>query len=338
MCGLFGWSFSRQPKKATIRTLAVALMLQNDLRGGDSWGWFAPKTDTKRVGLGNIGTMKRSMLAHMVSEPVVIGHTRKATKGSISKQNCHPFDIGRIIGAHNGMVYNHEDLNKRYNRDCNVDSEHIFHHLQDNEDLQEIETYGAILYHSRDNPTCPIYFGRFNDGDLALARVDGGLIWSSSKRHLQTALQVSGFSAKVEEPDEGILFSTVGLANGTLAVGELNFDKPFVSYTDWRSTGCSYRPWQTEPEEDPEEKGFYWDNLKGKFIPYTKPTESLPMPSGEEVDAEDADADAENVNLTELTEADLEELANASSEDTFSLVNLNEKFEEKDATPIRITR
>jgi len=99
MCGLFGWSFSRQPKKTTMKALAISLMLQNDNRGDDSWGWYSPRSNVKRVGIGTIGKMKRSILSHFISEQCVIAHTRKATKGSVTKQNCHPFDVGNIIGA-----------------------------------------------------------------------------------------------------------------------------------------------------------------------------------------------------------------------------------------------
>ena len=38
---------------------------------------------------------------------VLIGHNRYATRGAVSELNAHPFEFGRVVGAHNGTIYNH---------------------------------------------------------------------------------------------------------------------------------------------------------------------------------------------------------------------------------------
>lgn len=53
--------------------------------------------------------------------PVVIGHTRSASSGTVNHFNSHPFGFGQnkesfeFIGVHNGTLYNHETLAKTFN-------------------------------------------------------------------------------------------------------------------------------------------------------------------------------------------------------------------------------
>lgn len=59
----------------------------------------------------------------------IIAHTRYYTKGLPSNhKNNHPFDIGNIIGLHNGSIKNDDELFKKYEfaREGEVDSEIIF--------------------------------------------------------------------------------------------------------------------------------------------------------------------------------------------------------------------
>ena len=55
--------------------------------------------------------------------PLIIGHTRLATTGDVSKRNAHPFLRSDIVGVHNGIIYNQESFHK-FNYE--VDSEIIF--------------------------------------------------------------------------------------------------------------------------------------------------------------------------------------------------------------------
>lgn len=44
---------------------------------------------------------------------ILVGHNRKATKGSISTENAHPFNEGHIHLVHNGTLFNHSSLADR---------------------------------------------------------------------------------------------------------------------------------------------------------------------------------------------------------------------------------
>lgn len=69
----------------------------------------------------------------------VIAHVRRATVGSPSLNNTHPFAFGRFIFAHNGTVPNFEQLRLRILEHIDplhhneirgqTDSEHVFHYL-----------------------------------------------------------------------------------------------------------------------------------------------------------------------------------------------------------------
>lgn len=256
MCGIFGWHLKdgvNGKKKKTLRTVAALLMTKNDLRGGDSWGWFSPTEKQIHCGLGDMIDISNSSLNKMLNQQTVIAHTRKATTGKIDIQNCHPFDVGYVVGAHNGIVYNHDELNNMYNRDCAVDSEHIFYHIEEELDLKEIEAYGAITYHHRCLDEFSVFLGRFNNGDLAVCRVPNvGIFWSSVKNHLQRALEFVGWGGPIAETEENILYG-IKTEGGISEMGPLEVGKPTYSN--------SMVHW----DSDYATSGWHWNSAKGKF-------------------------------------------------------------------------
>jgi hypothetical protein len=186
MCGIFGWDLlgSRlSPEQRNI--IAMFLTAQNDQRGGNSWGVFNLDTETIYRGLGDI----TSNWQHIAAVKRIMCHTRLATTGGVTVDNAHPFCIKGIVGAHNGIVHNHEFLNRKYGRSCSVDSEHIFMHLATGKGLDDLVGYGAIEWvdttHTDIVKLCKIS----NWADLAIAQVeDAGCVWSSSGAHLAAAL------------------------------------------------------------------------------------------------------------------------------------------------------
>lgn len=235
MCGLFGWDLNEKKiSKGRRAILATALMLGNDQRGGDGWGYWSPDWPAGSNPIKGLGDMaRRACAAKLAREARLMAHTRYATVGKVVTRNCHPFVCGQVVGAHNGCLSNFWELDKHYpERYCEVDSQHIFWHLNDELDFLDIEAYGAITFTYRDTPE-HLYLGRFNGGDLAIAQTRAGVVWSSDRTHLRTALHCAGLSYRFYNTENDALYYT---QDGELYDPKiwLNF-APYVPLLKWNS-------------------------------------------------------------------------------------------------------
>jgi len=150
MCGIFGLAvFEDSPLDArVIRSILKKLTISSKIRGRDATGYAFMKKDGAQVFKHNVFAdrfVKLSNYKEVVRNNVpagnllkdlysVIGHTRAETQGShTNPKNNHPITTGGVIGVHNGMISNDDDLftwldgetNKK-NRIAEVDSEIIF--------------------------------------------------------------------------------------------------------------------------------------------------------------------------------------------------------------------
>lgn len=66
----------------------------------DGCGFVSPSMSYKGL---NFRTFKRKLAKVPVDEPCII-HFRFATHGSVSRANCHPFNMGDVWFAHNGIL------------------------------------------------------------------------------------------------------------------------------------------------------------------------------------------------------------------------------------------
>lgn len=207
MCGIYGWDLTNcGVSKARRGVISAILSMGNDARGGDSWGWVDNDLNIQR-GLGDIVDRAGAI----AESHRVMAHTRKATTGGVSVGNAHPFTIGKLIGAHNGILWNHEELNKKYNRNHKVDSMHLFSHIWEGKDLKEIEAYGAIEHINKDQPT-RVYLSRLRAGELSIFGIGSGpknysgIIWTSDSDDALNALNSAGirkyFAFEVDKAKE----------------------------------------------------------------------------------------------------------------------------------------
>lgn len=107
MCRLFGFRsvLESQVHKSLIAA-DNALAVQSEAHP-DGWGVAyyvagAPHV-IKAVGAAHNHTLFQRV-GGIVSSQTVLAHIRKATQGEISTLNCHPFQYGRWVMAHNGDV------------------------------------------------------------------------------------------------------------------------------------------------------------------------------------------------------------------------------------------
>ena len=187
MCGIFGF----EELNAKTRRMAHYLAFAMEFRGDDSWGASDGHDWIKR--------------GHAVTEDFVIPvgwkagifHTRGASVGSITDANAHPFIVGegkdRIIGIHNGGVSNHVEMNRRYDRHCEVDSEHIFLHMVEGKPLHELAGRGTIIWWNRN----VIHLARWNFGDLEICSTEeDGVIFCSNREPIERAARMCGVKIK----------------------------------------------------------------------------------------------------------------------------------------------
>jgi hypothetical protein len=216
MCGIFGYNFKEGAITAGRRAiLGNNLARLNDKRGGHSWGVCNIEDGATSIsrGLGDLA----DHAFHLADGKFVMAHTRYATIGAKTVENAHPFEIGNIIGAHNGGCINNYELDKKYKRDCKVDSMHFFHHLDADIPFLDIKGYGSLEWLRKDELDKGlerVFLSRMKGGMLAIfgigdpaAPKSDGIVWSSDEKHLLEAL----FTAGIEEfypykVEEGAIF------------------------------------------------------------------------------------------------------------------------------------
>jgi len=176
MCGIAGYTTT---KASNYRLkIATAIMAKNmEERGGHSWGYMTENGIASK-GLGSIDLGMR--IPERMPSSLAL-HTRYGTTGKNTVDNAHPFHVtgtrGVVVGVHNGIINNHADLNRRYIRNCAVDSQHIFQHIADGISLDDLEGYGAIVYTLNGD----WFIGRFNDGEMSVAMTTAGILYASTK-------------------------------------------------------------------------------------------------------------------------------------------------------------
>jgi asparagine synthetase B (glutamine-hydrolysing) len=231
MCGIAGY-IVKEPNHQTA--VALALLAQCiEERGRQSWGMMTDRAVIKRVQTITAGFEMPSKLTTHVAL-----HTRHATDGALTKRNAHPFEVrgaaGKIVGMHNGIIYNHRELNRDYARACEVDSEHIFEHLSEAISLSDIEGYGAIVYRKGSE----WFIGKFNGGEMAIAVTAQGLYFASRDKYLSYALGMAGITIRrLLTLQDGKLYTITadGIeVTANLPIKESNFSYTWDSGFDWR--------------------------------------------------------------------------------------------------------
>ncbi|KAJ7642008.1 N-terminal nucleophile aminohydrolase [Roridomyces roridus] len=72
-------------------------------------------------------------LASKIKSPLVFGHVRATTAGSLSHDNCHPFAYGKLMFMHNGGIAEWPSIKRRVQKDL---PDAVFNMVQGNTDSE----------------------------------------------------------------------------------------------------------------------------------------------------------------------------------------------------------
>jgi predicted glutamine amidotransferase len=173
------------------------LLYMDELRGPHSTGVAAvaavsgTATHYKRaIGASDFLASKRGSAIIQQSNRVLIGHNRYKTAGSISHANAHPFEHGDVLGVHNGTLSKQSLLPDHTHFE--VDSDNIFHALNEAEDVSEVSSklegaYALVWWDKRDkslnflrNPERTLYIAKKKNSET--------IFWASEKFMLMAAM------------------------------------------------------------------------------------------------------------------------------------------------------
>jgi asparagine synthetase B (glutamine-hydrolysing) len=167
-------------------------------RGRDAWGASNGDSVIKRV--GELAESWHESREEIEMWTAGIFHTRGASSGSAKKlENAHPFEYARadgdrIIGIHNGCLSNHVELDRKYNRNCDVDSMHLWMHRAEGKEWSDIEGWGNLAWWETDSRGRRlINLARFHSDALHVAQLaQGEIIFCSELPAIRTISKMLG--------------------------------------------------------------------------------------------------------------------------------------------------
>ena len=114
MCGLVGYIGTTTH---SVDMTFIDMLQMNVVRGCDSTGAAFVSAHGGEILLLKDAVLPQDLIytpdfksAINRSNRTLIGHNRWATKGDITKENAHPFTIGKITGTHNGTLVSTHNL------------------------------------------------------------------------------------------------------------------------------------------------------------------------------------------------------------------------------------
>jgi glucosamine 6-phosphate synthetase-like amidotransferase/phosphosugar isomerase protein len=215
MCGIAGYSVS--PESSVHRTLAAQALLAGIAeRGADAVGYAhrgsgpAVRIHKRRSGASEL--LDEVRVPRQATQVLV--HVRDYTKGHPTiEANNHPIRHGAVVGIHNGIIANDEEIFARYGfareePTMTVDSEAIFalaEHAEGSSEALE-ELYGAMATAWLDERTAStLFLARGVGRPLWIGTAVKELFFASTREALEVLERTLRLSLRKRAIDEGTL-------------------------------------------------------------------------------------------------------------------------------------
>lgn len=220
MCGVAGYSL--HPTSAVDRTLAAQALLAGIAdRGSDAAGYaYATRGGSVRVFKRRAGA---SALIESIGVPAdaaaALLHVRDFTKGHPSLDaNNHPIRHAGVVGIHNGIISNDDELFARHGLDraeegMTVDSEAIFalvarYGLDGGRVFEELYGSMAAAWLDESEPNV-LVLARGIGRPLWIGRGRRAFLFASTRSTLELAQRFTGLRLRLSEVGEGRLLTVV---------------------------------------------------------------------------------------------------------------------------------
>lgn len=215
MCGIAGFSLSKR-EKVNATKLSSALLLAIEERGQHATGVaWNNQTDNKvwvqKTAIAATEFVRENQLDKLTRTAIL--HTRWATKGDVkNNKNNHPIDVRGLVGVHNGVIYNDDELFNRIGaekRIAEVDSEAIFanilHGVGEIEDkLQDVKGSAAVAWlNSKDGRV--LHLSRISSSPVVIGISEkGSVLFASTEKAVRKGAKSVGIKlTKVFNLGEG---------------------------------------------------------------------------------------------------------------------------------------
>lgn len=262
MCGIAGYSLSRTSSVDRTRA-AQALLAAIAERGADAVGYAHRSPD------GPVVVHKQRSGASAVLDRIeipsdarqVLLHVRDYTKGHPRiAANNHPVRHGAVVGIHNGIVLNDDDLMarngfERAERGMTVDSEIIFA-------VAEATRSSAGGFEEFRGSMAAAWLDEREERLLYLARGTGRPLWIGTTR-LELFFASTERALEIAEQYTGIRLRKRELAEGTLVA----LDGPRVARREAFTPDQRYEPDPLPAVRAPHEGAFCLQRLAAIFAP-----------------------------------------------------------------------
>ena len=294
MCGIYGYSNLERKKRLEVKELENIISwlgVCNQSRGKDSTGIATVDTSNKyniiKKTIPANGFFKAGRVKDFINYNVhletktIIGHTRFATTGKVNRLNAMPFKSGKILGSHNGMIWNYEELFKEHKirPETKCDSEIIFALLNKfpatmggREDaLKLLDGVFALAWYDNREPNKMFFARQSNPLSIYKHLESGAIFWSSEEHVMQELNKLLGDTlTKIEISDNTILSIDDKGQLAYLVMPVYDYTKSFQSFKtldseeSWNRPSKEYLVWQEKHEAKYNKRRGRCDNCRHK--------------------------------------------------------------------------